>query len=309
MSEAAPAPENLPKRDYSRFSPFLRNDFLVRRIHSLTGLVPLTLFLCEHLYTNTRSTQGAASFNGAVEFLTGLPLFMLIEWCGIYIPLAIHLVLGIWIATTMHNNTAKYKYAGNWRYMLQRASGIFIVLFLIVHLGHWRYGVRIDYTAPGADHAVLMTSRHYTPYNLNEQGFPVEYNTEYKAAAEKMYPAEGIGSAAQTARSKQAAQILAWSREDNMFYAMEKAFKQPAWFIFYVLGLAAACYHTGNGLWTFCITWGFIRSPKAQQRFSAVCMAFGLALFLMGVFSLAGFAWGPTLRPMLQAIGFHHTMA
>ncbi|MBK8269636.1 MAG: hypothetical protein IPK83_15585 [Planctomycetes bacterium] len=34
-------------------------------------------------------------------------------------------------------------------------------------------------------------------------------------------------------------------------------------FTFYIIGLAAACYHFANGLWTFCISWGITVGAKA----------------------------------------------
>lgn len=303
MSEAASAPEPTPKRDYGRFHVLLRNDFLLRRIHSLTGVVPLTLFLIEHLFTNSRSTQGPESFNGAVKFMTGLPLFMIIEWAGIYIPLAIHLILGIWIARTARHNVDNYKYGGNWRYLFQRVTGIFIVLFLVVHLGHWRYGVRVNYIEPGATEAKLIALRHYTPYELKDKEFPAAYRVAYEQAWLK----EKVGRTEAdllTTEAQTALQVMA--SKDNMFSGMKAAFSTPGWFLFYVLGLAAACYHTGNGLWTFLITWGVLRNPKAQERCSTACLGFGAALFALGVFSLAGFVWGPQMAPMLEAIGFQH---
>ena len=35
-----------------------RTYFTLKRLHSLTGVVPVGLFLLEHLYTNARSLQG-----------------------------------------------------------------------------------------------------------------------------------------------------------------------------------------------------------------------------------------------------------
>ena len=39
--------------------------FALKRLHSLTGVVPIGLFLLEHLYTNARALQGAAAFDTA----------------------------------------------------------------------------------------------------------------------------------------------------------------------------------------------------------------------------------------------------
>ena len=41
----------------------------LRRLHSLSGVVPLGLFLLEHFYTNSVATHGAAAFNHAADDL------------------------------------------------------------------------------------------------------------------------------------------------------------------------------------------------------------------------------------------------
>ena len=40
-------------------------------------------------------------------------------------------------------------------------------------------------------------------------------------------------------------------------------------FIFYMIGVMSAGFHLGNGLWTFCITWG-LTVGKRSQRISQI---------------------------------------
>src|SRR5204862_336824 len=49
-----------------------RTYFTLKRLHSLSGVVPIGLFLLEHLYTNARSLQGPAAFDAAVADLARL---------------------------------------------------------------------------------------------------------------------------------------------------------------------------------------------------------------------------------------------
>lgn len=117
--------------------------FALKRLHSLSGVVPLGLFLLEHLYTNARALQGPAAFDKAAADLAGLPFVVLIEALGIWLPLAFHMVVGILIATTSQANVGKHGYARNWQYTLQRVSGIVLVFYIVYHL--WALRFAADY--------------------------------------------------------------------------------------------------------------------------------------------------------------------
>jgi succinate dehydrogenase / fumarate reductase cytochrome b subunit len=116
-----------------------RTYFTLKRLHSLTGVVPIGLFLFEHLYTNSRALQGAAAFDSAAADLARLPFVVAIEALGIWLPIAFHMVLGVLIATTSQANVGKHGYARNWQYTLQRASGILLVFYLIYHTWALRF--------------------------------------------------------------------------------------------------------------------------------------------------------------------------
>jgi len=57
----------------------------------------------------------------------------------------------------------------------------------------------------------------------------------------------------------------------------------------YVLGILAAAYHLGNGLSTFCISWGITTGDKAIKKANIVALLFGLLILGMGYASVAGF--------------------
>lgn len=122
---------------------FGKYHFLIRRLHSLSGIVPVGVFLCVHLLTNsTILAPGApgAEFQKAVERIHALgPLLVPVEIVGIFIPLAFHLIVGVMIVLTGKSNTGQYSYADNWRYTLQRTSGVIAVFFIGYHLYqlHW----------------------------------------------------------------------------------------------------------------------------------------------------------------------------
>jgi succinate dehydrogenase / fumarate reductase cytochrome b subunit len=123
--------------------------FTLKRLHSLTGIVPIGLFLLEHFFTNARALQGAAAFDAAAGELARLPFVVVLEALGIWLPIAFHMVLGILIATTAQANVGKHGFARNWQYTLQRASGIFLVFYLIYHTWALRFD-KAYLTSPSA---------------------------------------------------------------------------------------------------------------------------------------------------------------
>lgn len=116
-----------------------RSYFTLKRLHSLTGVVPVGLFLLEHLYTNARSLQGPEAFDQAAGDLARLPFVVLLEAFGIWLPILFHMVVGILISTTAQANVGQHGYARNWQYALQRASGILLVFYLLYHTWALRF--------------------------------------------------------------------------------------------------------------------------------------------------------------------------
>src|SRR2546427_12581355 len=87
-----------------------RAHFNLRKLHSLTGVVPIGAFLLEHLFTNSFAVFGADAFNEKVRFLTSLPYLYLIETFVIFLPIAFHAVLGVAIARTARYNVLTMNY-------------------------------------------------------------------------------------------------------------------------------------------------------------------------------------------------------
>lgn len=108
--------------------------FLLRRLHSLTGIVPIGLFFLEHLYSNAKSLQGAAAFDAMVRDLMKIPYLPFIEIGAIALPILFHVVLGIAIILTSKNNIIRYSYFNNWRYFLQRMTGLIGIVYIAYHV-------------------------------------------------------------------------------------------------------------------------------------------------------------------------------
>ena len=119
----------------------LSRTFILRKLHQLTGIMPLGFFLLEHFYTNSKALSGAASFNTAVTELQSIPYILLVEIGGIFIPLIYHAVYGLVITVEMRPNNLYYPYARNWFYTIQRVTGFILFFFIAFHVMNFRFGL------------------------------------------------------------------------------------------------------------------------------------------------------------------------
>jgi len=192
------------------------------RLHSLSGVVPVSLFVLLHFYTNSYSVKGPQAFDERLVALNRLPFMQAFEVLFIYLPILFHAGLGIWLSIRGKQNFTSYPYFGNLRYLLQRLSGIGVLLFVGAHL----YKTKID------------------PW---------------------------------------------WSGYSIDFAHMSEGLHEPITFAVYTLGILGTTYHLANGLWTFCITWGFSVSRRSQKWLTVASLVlFGL-LFLVGMNCILGF--------------------
>ncbi|HEY5073182.1 MAG TPA: succinate dehydrogenase cytochrome b558 subunit [Pyrinomonadaceae bacterium] len=119
----------------------LSRTFILRKLHQLTGIMPLGFFLLEHFYTNSKALYGAADFNTAVKDLQSIPYILLVEIGGIFIPLIYHAVYGMVITVEARPNNLHYPYSRNWFYTIQRVTGIILFFFITFHVLNFRFGL------------------------------------------------------------------------------------------------------------------------------------------------------------------------
>ncbi len=116
--------------------------FLIRRLHSLSGIVPVGAFLCVHLLANSTIlvAKDGSEFQTAVDRIHALgPLLVPVEIAFIFAPLAFHAIVGVAIWLTASSNAQHYRKFSNVRYTLQRTSGILAAVFIVYHIWqmHW----------------------------------------------------------------------------------------------------------------------------------------------------------------------------
>jgi len=125
--------------------------FLLRRLHSLTGIVPVGAFLFEHiLISNSSAIGGPAAYARQVRFLAGLPLVPVLELFGIWLPILFHALFGFYIWYRGEVNVGEYPWSGNWMYTAQRWTGAIAFAYILWHTWTMRFsGVHI-LSHPGA---------------------------------------------------------------------------------------------------------------------------------------------------------------
>lgn len=138
----------------------LSDNFLLRRLHSLSGIVPIGLFVCFHLFANSTAIFSAENYNVIINFLRSIPFLHYVEWAAIFGPLLFHAVYGIIIASSAKPNHVQYKNSENWRYFLMRVTGMIAFVYILFHIFQFRLVEDLDYNYM----AKSMVSMQDIPY-------------------------------------------------------------------------------------------------------------------------------------------------
>jgi succinate dehydrogenase / fumarate reductase, cytochrome b subunit len=109
-----------------------------RKLHSLLGVIPLGIFLLQHLFVNHYILYSPESFNTAAEFMENLPMRYFLEAFFIFIPLLYHGIYGLYIAFIAKNNPLNYGYFRNLMFVMQRISGVILIIFIAWHVWETR---------------------------------------------------------------------------------------------------------------------------------------------------------------------------
>jgi succinate dehydrogenase / fumarate reductase cytochrome b subunit len=113
--------------------------FVLRKLHSLLGIIPIGAFLLEHLLSNFEALKGPIAYGAQVKFLNGLPMVRVLEWVFIFLPILYHGLYGVWIWLRGKSNIVYYPWAGNWMYTAQRWTGLIAILYIGQHVYRQRF--------------------------------------------------------------------------------------------------------------------------------------------------------------------------
>lgn len=132
-----------------------RQGFMLRRLHALSGVAPVGVFLVMHLATNHRAVEGRAAFDGAVGEIQSVPLLPAVEALGVLAPLAFHALYGVVIALEARPNVGRYPSTRNWLFVIQRVTGFVAFGFVLLHLGQFRVAKALGALSPDGFYARL----------------------------------------------------------------------------------------------------------------------------------------------------------
>ncbi len=113
--------------------------FFWRRLHSLTGIIPIGAFLIEHFFSNFVAIEGPAAYTKQVAFLAGFPFVFVLELVGIWIPISFHALYGFYIWYRGEMNVGDYPWTNNWLYAAQRWTGAIAFFYMAYHVWHLRF--------------------------------------------------------------------------------------------------------------------------------------------------------------------------
>ncbi len=137
----------------------------LRRAFSLSGVVPLGVFLVVHAVANVSAVVGSWAFARVGRALQDLPALPLLEVLIVFAPLAFHGALGAWIVATRRPFASSYPRPLR---VAMRVTAIATLAFLAVHLPQIRFrspGARLG---PGALatalDATLSSTSHGVPW-------------------------------------------------------------------------------------------------------------------------------------------------
>lgn len=108
--------------------------FLLRRLHSLTGIVPLGAFLMLHFFENASARISPEAFNETVLKMAHIPYMYFVEIFLLGVPIGFHALYGIFIRTPSRPELARNNYFRNFCYAMQRLTGVVVLFYICFHV-------------------------------------------------------------------------------------------------------------------------------------------------------------------------------
>jgi succinate dehydrogenase / fumarate reductase cytochrome b subunit len=108
--------------------------FWLGKLFSLAGILPIGIYVILHLYNNLRSLSGEESFNQHLANSRMLPLIVPLTILVIWVPIAFHGLYGLFAMKKSRPNLGRFPFFENLKYIVQRLSGIGLLLFIPAHI-------------------------------------------------------------------------------------------------------------------------------------------------------------------------------
>jgi succinate dehydrogenase / fumarate reductase cytochrome b subunit len=111
-----------------------RTSYILDKLQSLSGVIPIGAFLAEHFWSNSYALVSVGKYNQVSEELQQIPWRIIVETCVLFIPILFHGLYGIYIWWKGKSNALGHPWMANWLYVLQRWTGIIAFIFIGWHL-------------------------------------------------------------------------------------------------------------------------------------------------------------------------------
>jgi succinate dehydrogenase / fumarate reductase cytochrome b subunit len=106
---------------------------LAGRLHSISGIVPVGVFLALHLYSNAEARRGAEAYNALARRIQATPALLAVELLLVAAPLLYHGIYGLFrIADETPAPAARA--SRRTLAVAQRTTGVVLFVFVFVHL-------------------------------------------------------------------------------------------------------------------------------------------------------------------------------
>jgi succinate dehydrogenase / fumarate reductase cytochrome b subunit len=109
------------------------SSYLLRKLHSLSGLIPVGAFLAEHFWSNSAVLVSPDKYNSVSQELQTIPFRPFVELFFIVLPILFHGGYGVYIWLDGKSNVSQYPWVKNWLYTLQRYTGLIAFVYIGWH--------------------------------------------------------------------------------------------------------------------------------------------------------------------------------
>lgn len=109
---------------------------LAKRLHSLSGAVPLAIFVVVHLWVLASLVGSRELYDRQIGWLHGGPLLSFLELGLVLVPLAYHSVYGV--VRSLGPRDPSHAYSEDAMVTVQRGSGFVVLVFVALHVWELR---------------------------------------------------------------------------------------------------------------------------------------------------------------------------
>lgn len=291
----------------------LSQEFIARRLQSLAGFAFL-LFLCEHLFTNSKATlflgDDGRGFIDIVNWIHSLPYLPLIEISLIGLPIVAHVWWGM---KRLHlarlnsfpsdKNQVTLAYSRNQTFSFQRISALILVVGVGLHVYYMRFTNQPQTIQSG------IYQEYFTKLPMDPGLSTIAPRLNFTLVDKKMANSleqKGVwpNDRSKGLLEKQRLKVIkqekleaneVWLVSDNIgvsyLMIVRDTYKSVVLCLLYSLFVCIAAFHACNGLWTFAITWGITLSERSRAIVRVLSNALMGLLIFFGLVCIWGVYW------------------